>query len=140
VLNLLIRSSSQTYLTGTSGSAIRAGNGSYVLDGSAGDMTLTAGNKGTQWLVGGAGDTLNGKSSTDTFLFPPNFGNETIKNFNAKYDVIDLPHSEFADFVAVQADLHASGHNVVLTLDATDSITFAHLSINSLQAANFHFF
>ena len=86
------------------------------------------------------GDTLNAKSSTDTFLFPPNFGKETINNFNAKQDVIDLPHSEFADFAAVQADLHVSGHNVVLTLDAMDSITLTHLSINSLQAQNFHFF
>ena len=62
-----------------------------MLDGSAGDMTLTAGNKGTQWLVGADGDTLIGKSSNDTFLFPPNFGNETVNGFNTKHDVIDLP-------------------------------------------------
>ena len=140
VLNVLITSPMQTYLAGTSGSAITAGKGSYVLDGSAGDMTLTAGNKGTQWLVGGAGDTLKAGNSTDTFLFPPNYGNETINNFNTKHDVIDLPQSEFASFAAVQADLHASGHNVILTLDATDSITLNHISIQSLHAQNFHFF
>jgi hypothetical protein len=103
-------------------------------------MTLTAGDKGTQWLVGGAGDTLNGKSSTDTFLFPANFGHETINNFNTKLDVIDLPHSEFPNFAAVQADLHASGNSVVLTLDAADSITLTHLSVQSLHSQNFHFF
>jgi len=79
-------------------------------------------------------------SSADTFLFPPNFGNETINNFNVKNDVIDLPRSEFADFAAVQADLHAVGNSVVLTLDATDSITLTHLQIQSLHAQNFHFF
>jgi serralysin len=111
-----------------------------VLDGSAGNMTLTAGDKGTQWLIGGAGDTLNGKSSTDTFLFPQNFGHETVNNFNTSNDVIDLPHSEFANFAAVQADLHVSGNNVILTLDAADSITLTHLSVQSLHSQNFHFF
>ena len=37
-----------------------------------------------------------------------------------KNDVIDLAHSEFADFAAMQADLHAIGNSVVLPLDATD--------------------
>jgi hypothetical protein len=40
----------------------------------------------------------------------------------------------------VQADLHAVGNSVVLTLDATDSITLTHLQIQSLHAQNFHFF
>jgi Ca2+-binding RTX toxin-like protein len=100
----------------------------------------SAGSNGTQLLVGGAGDTLNGSKSADTFLFPPNFGNETINNFNVKNDVIDLPRSEFADFAAVQVDLHAVGNSVVLTLDANDSITLTHLQIQSLHAQNFHFF
>jgi VCBS repeat-containing protein len=139
-LNVLITSSSLNYLSGESGSAVKGVNGNYVIDGSAGDMTLTAANKGTQWLVGGNGDILNGKNSNDTFLFPPNFGNETINGFNARHDAIDLPQSEFTNFAAVQADLHAVGHNLVLTLDATDSITFNHLSFQSLHAQNFHFF
>jgi hypothetical protein len=64
----------------------------------------------------------------------------TINNFNVNHDVIDLPHSEVANFAAVQADLHAVGNSVVLTLDATDSITLTHLQIQSLHAQNFHFF
>ena len=140
VLTVLITSPTQTYVTGASGSTITAGKGNYVLDGTAGDMTLTAGNKGTQWLVGADGDTLIGKSSNDTFLFPPNFGNETVNGFNTRHDVIDLPQSEFVDFAAVQADLHAVNHNVVLTLDASDSITLTHLSLQSLHSQNFHFF
>ncbi len=103
-------------------------------------MTLTAGSNGTQWRVGGAGDTLNGGKSADTFLFPANFGHETINNFDVKNDVIDLPHSEFSGLAAVQADLHAVGNSVVLTLDAADSITLTHLQIQSLHAQNFHFF
>jgi hypothetical protein len=53
--------------------------------------------------------------------------------------VIDLPKSEFANFAAVQADLHAAGGNVILTLDATDSITLTHLQVQSLHSQNFHF-
>jgi Bacterial Ig-like domain len=84
-----------------------------------------------------ASTTIN---SADTFLFRSNLGNETINNFNVKHDVIDLPHTEVADFAAVQADLHAVGNSTVLTLDAVDSITLAHLQIHSLHAQNFHFF
>jgi VCBS repeat-containing protein len=142
-LNVLITSPNDTYITGAAGSTIRGNANNAVLDGSAGQMTLTAGQSGMQWLVGGAGDTLNGNifsKSTDTFLFPPNFGNETINNFNPKVDVIDLPSSEFANFAAVQADLHASGTSTILTLDATDSITLTNLSALNLHSQNFHFF
>jgi len=53
--------------------------------------------------------------------------------------VIDLPQSLFANFAAVQADMHASGANTVIMADATDVITLSHLSMTSLHASNFHF-
>ncbi len=84
--------------------------------------------------------TTTSSNSADTFLFPPNFGKETINNFNVKNDVIDLLHSEFADLAAAQADLHAVANSVVLALDANDSITLTHLQIQSLHAQNFHLF
>jgi VCBS repeat-containing protein len=59
---------------------------------------------------------------------------------NVTNDAIDLPHSEFADFAALQAELHAVGNSVVPALDAIDSITLTHLQIQSLHAQNFHFF
>ena len=51
-----------------------------------------------------------------------------------------LAHSEFADFAAMQADLHAIGNSVVLPFDATDPITLTDLQIQNLHAQNFHFF
>jgi len=57
--------------------------GAVASFGSAGNMHLTAGNQGQQWLVGGPGDTLTGGKSSDTFMFAPGFGKETISNFNA---------------------------------------------------------
>ena len=61
-------------------------------------------------------------------------------NLTVKNDVIDLAHIEFADFAAMQADLHAIGNSVVLPLDATDPITLTDLQIQNLHAQNFHFF
>jgi Ca2+-binding RTX toxin-like protein len=135
----LITSPNDVYLTGSAGSTLRGGSGNYVLDGSAGNMNLTAGNQGQQWLVGGAGDTLNAGKSTDAFMFAPGFGKETINNFNATRDVIDLPQSMFANFAAVQADMHTSSGNTLIVADANDVITLSHVSITSLHAQNFHF-
>jgi hypothetical protein len=59
---------------------------------------------------------------------------------NVTNEAIDLPHSEFADFAALQAELHAVGNSVVLPLDAIDSMTLTHLQIQSLHAQSFHFF
>jgi len=89
-------------------------------------------------VFGGAGDTLNGGASSDTFLFAPNLGKETINNFTAQ-DVIDLPQSLVASFAALQADMHASGANTVITFDANDAITLSHVAAQNLHAQNFHF-
>jgi VCBS repeat-containing protein len=138
-LAVLITSPNDIYKTGVSGTTLKGGSGNYVLDGSAGHMNLTAGNQGQQWLVGGPGDTLSGNKSTDTFMFAPGFGKETVNNFNATQDVIDLPQSLFANFAAVQADMHTSGGNTIIMADANDVITLNHVSIASLHASNFHF-
>lgn len=138
-LSVLITSPSDIYRTGSAGSTLKGGSGNYVLDGSAGHMNLTAGNQGQQWLVGGAGDVLNGGNSTDTFMFSPDFGKETINNFNPTRDVIDLPKSIFANFAEVQADMHAFGTSTVIVADANDVITLSHVAVTSLHAQNFHF-
>ncbi len=138
-LTVLITSPWDTYVTGAHGSAIQGGTAITVLDGSAGDMNVNAGSGGHQWLFGGPGDTLNGGSAADTFMFAPGFGQETINNFDPAHDVIDLPKSLFPDFAAVQTDMHASGANTVIALDANDAITLSHVTAQSLQAQNFHF-
>jgi Ca2+-binding RTX toxin-like protein len=84
-------------------------------------------------LIGGAGG-----SGSDTFVFPPNFGDSTITNFNVHNDTIELPKSEFADLAAVLADAHQVGANTVITYDAHDTITLDHVALNTLHAQNFH--
>jgi len=94
---------------------------------------------GTQWLIGGSGETLTGGSTADTFTFAPGFGKETINNFNTAQNEIDPPQSLFANFAAVEADMHASGLNTVITPDANDEITLSHVAAANLHAQNFHF-
>jgi VCBS repeat-containing protein len=138
-LTILITNPSETYVTGAQGGTIRGASGPTVLDGSAGDMNLTAGTGGHQWLVGGPGDTLAGNTARDTFMFAPGFGDERVDHFNSAHDVIDLPKSLFPDFAAVKADMEASRGNTVITLDGGDAITLMHVAPSQLHAHNFHF-
>jgi hypothetical protein len=47
-----------------------------VLDGHLGAQTLTAG--GGTTLIGGPNDILNAGAGADTFVFPPDFGLNTL--------------------------------------------------------------
>jgi VCBS repeat-containing protein len=137
-LTILITSPHEDYVGGASGSTIHGPAGRTVLDGSADDMTVVAGPGNHQILVGGAGDTLVGGSGKDTFMFAPDFGNETIARFHAN-DVIDLPESLFSSFAAVRADIEAAGNSAVIALDANDAITLGGFPAAQLHAHNFHF-
>jgi hypothetical protein len=82
---------------------------------------------------------LNAGQSADTFMFSPGFGKETINNFNPNQDVIDLPQSSFTSLTALHADIHPSGTDTLIVLDANDIIALSHVAMTSLHAQNFHF-
>ena len=136
---VVVTNPSETYVTAIQGSTIAGGAGANVLDGSAGNVNITAGSGGPQTLIGGPGDILTGGSSSDTFIFPTNLGNETVNNFNTAHDVIDLPAAEVANFAAILADMHTVGDNTVIAFDAHDLITLSHVAAQNLTAQNFHF-
>jgi autotransporter passenger strand-loop-strand repeat protein/VCBS repeat-containing protein len=137
-LTIVVTSAGQTYVGGTAGTTIKGGFGLYVLDGLAGTDTLIAG-IGIQVLIGGSNDTLTAALGFDTFAFAPNFGMNTIKNFNPILDSIQLPKSEFANFAAVQGDMQQVGANTVITYDAADVITLTGIRASNLHASDFHF-
>jgi hypothetical protein len=92
-----------------------------------------------QVLIGGNGDTLNGSHyGLDEFVFAPNFGNETISNFEPSRNVIALPHVDFANFAAVMAHAQQVNADTVITLDAHNTITIKDTVISSLNASNVH--
>jgi probable HAF family extracellular repeat protein/VCBS repeat-containing protein len=126
------------YLGGSSGVTLIGTNKLTVLDGGVGNDVLIAG-KGGAVEIGGPGDILTGSNKADTFVFAPNFGNNTITNFNTGNDAIELLKSEFANFAVVKADAQQVGHNTVITHDAQDTITLTGVSLSSLHASDFHF-
>jgi probable HAF family extracellular repeat protein/VCBS repeat-containing protein len=139
-LTVVVTQPDMTYVGGNSGVTITGPTNGHnaVLDGGAGNDVLVAGGKGANVLIGGPGDTLTGGKGADTFAFAPNFGQNTITNFNTAKDHIQLPQSEFAGFKQVLADAHQVGANTVIA-DGHDVITLTGVSLSHLNAHDFFF-
>jgi microcystin-dependent protein len=123
------------------GGTATSGYGNTVLDGSAGGATITAAAtfNAHEVLIGGPGDTLNAASyGRDTFVFAGDFGHNTINNFHAGLDDIQLQTSQFGSLAHVFADLHQVGADTVLMLDPGHAVTITHTALASLTSANFH--
>lgn len=143
---------SGTSLTGTAGSDILIGhNGADTLNGLGGNDMLSGGlgadvingGAGSDNLRGGAGnDTLTGDSDNDTFVFQSGFGHDTITDFAAGAgvgDVIELHDDIFADFAAVQAASSQVGSDVLITVDASNSILLTNVTLANLHQNDFLF-
>jgi VCBS repeat-containing protein len=121
-LSIVVFDRGTSYLAGTD-TTLSAGKGPFVLDGSAGGDTLKAGS-GDDVLIGGNGDTLTGGHGQDTFLFRPDFGTNTIANFNVHRDTLQFDDSIFSsvhDILAHTVDTSAGavvsdGHGDTVTL------------------------
>jgi hypothetical protein len=140
-LSIEVIGANQSYVQVPSGGSATGGFGNTVLDGSAGNATLTAATtfNAHQILIGGPGDVLNAASyGQDSFVFANNFGHETINNFHPALDVIQLQQSQFGSLAAVLADIQQVGADSVLALDANHIITIANTQHSSLTAADFH--
>jgi probable HAF family extracellular repeat protein/VCBS repeat-containing protein len=148
-LTVSVVGNGQTYVKGTDGNdALSAGAKATVLDGGNGNDTLVGGN-GSDALVGGNGadvltgnrgnDTLIGGKDSDTFVFGPNFGKDVVTDFTPG-DHIQIDHTLFANFAAVQAHAANDGHgNTVITYDANDTITLTGVTPSQLHGSDFFF-
>jgi len=118
--------------------SLEGGNGTDSLSGGTGADVLSGGN-GKDVLDGGAGaDRLTGGNGDDRFVFSGAFGRDTVTDFTHG-DQIQLDHSAFADFGAVMSHAEQVGTDVVITLDATDSITLTGVKLASLNSGDFLF-
>src|SRR5262245_4004472 len=126
-------------LIGGNGSGIIAGgNGGETLDGAGGDDFLFGGN-GRDRLIGGVGnDRLTGGHGHDTFVFGPGFGHDVVTDFSHA-DTIEFEDGTFDNFKEVLSAAHQVGSDVLITLDADNSILLAGVDIRSLHASDFHF-
>jgi hypothetical protein len=97
--------------------------------------------KGAPIFAWSGDDTLTGASANDLFVFAQPIGNDTIYNFNAASDKIDLiGFNNVTSFSDIQANLtdDASG-NAVITIGSGESITLNGISAAALTANNFVF-
>jgi hypothetical protein len=107
----------------TSGSAIVGTSGANTLTGTSGD------------------DIFIGKGHPDTFVFAPNFGNDTIKDFRAcgpSHDVVQFSKSTFDNFADILSHATQSGHDVVIA-SGHDTLTLKNTKIGALDKSDFHF-
>jgi serralysin len=128
-----------THYQGGTNSSLVGGNGKEVLDGSAGGDKLFGGN-GADVLIGGNGDVLTGGNGPDTFLFRPNFGANTIEDFNVHNDTVQFDKSIFGLVSAIASHITDSSAGAVITDGHGDTVTFAGVNATQLIAhlSDFH--
>lgn len=111
------------------------------LTGDASDNVLH-GLSGADTIAGGGGnDILSGGDGADTFIFNNGDDQDTINDFTAGTDAIDLQGYDLAslgisDFAGLEAVMSA-GPNVEIALTAGDSITLVGVAATDLSADDF---
>ncbi|TBH36479.1 hypothetical protein ELG66_11805 [Rhizobium leguminosarum] len=116
-------------------------NISYV-GGTSGNDTITGTTDADNIHAGMGDDTLIGLAGDDAFVFRPGFGHDTINDFVAgaqSVDIIDIGNDLFADFASVLAAASQVGVDTVITHDANTSITLKNVALTSLHQDDFRF-
>jgi VCBS repeat-containing protein len=130
-LSVIVSNPGVNYLAGAN-TTLHGGNGSNVLDGAAGHDVLIGGN-GADVLVGGIGDTLTGGNGPDTFLFRPDFGINTVTDFDFHNDAIQLDKSIFSSVADLLSHTTDTAGGAVITDTHGDSIALMHVTLAQLQ-------
>ena len=131
------------FITGTAGTDYLEGSESAnTIDGGAGN-DIVAGLGGNDTLIGGSGnDSLFGGDGNDTFVFAKNFGKDKIFDFQAGPDFGDVIAFQGNTFTSYQEVMNAAtqvGTDVVINLDANNSITLCQVKLAQLHQDDFSF-
>jgi len=111
-------------------------DGNDTLTGGAGNDTIDGG-AGADIITGGAGnDNLTGGSGADTFVFAPNFGQDTITDFAPDVDVIEFAASMFANTQAILDATNNNGGGFAVISTGGNEITL-NVSKTMLDTADF---
>lgn len=137
ILSFVVFDKGTTYLSGVNTTLV-AGKGPYVLDGSLGGDTLMAGKSG-KVLIGGPGDTLIAGKGHDTFLFRPDFGANTSKNFNEHEDTLLFDPASFSSVRDVLAHTTDTAIGAVISDGHGDAVTLLGIKVAQLHVHDFHF-
>ena len=112
---------------------IRGTSGNDTLSGTSGNDTFF-GDAGTDAISTGAGN--------DIIVFKPNFGMDTITDFQVgagSADVLEFDSSLFADFEAVLAAAAQVGNDTVITYDADNAVTLKNVGLAILHEDDVRF-
>jgi Ca2+-binding RTX toxin-like protein len=85
---------------------------------------------------------LTAGTGRDTFAFAADFGHDQITDFRptgASADVIEFSTDVFSSFAEVQAAMQQVGADVVISVDAANSLTLRSVSLASLTPDDFLF-
>ena len=110
--------------------------------GSAFADTILGNDEGNTLEGAGGADILEGRDGNDTYVFHAGFGLDTITGFiagEATDDVIQIDQSLFADYNAAFAASQQVGDDVVITLNASNTITLSDTLKSDLHANDFLF-
>ena len=116
----------------STGHVVATSLGNAVLGSSSGNSTLTS-------TIGN--DVLVGQAQSDTFVFAPNFGNDTVKGFTAGgsgHDTIQFSQSVFDTFASVLSHASQVGQDVVIS-SGNDTLKLLNTKLSALSSQDFHF-
>jgi beta-glucanase (GH16 family) len=105
------------------------------------DNLIIVGGTGANTLDGGPGnDVLVGGAGENDFQFEvagnaPN--HDVFYGFQPNIDTVRISGASFTSFAQIQAAMQQVGPDVVLTIDASDSITFRNMTIATFQPRDF---
>jgi Ca2+-binding RTX toxin-like protein len=83
-------------------------------------------------------NALTQSGASDTFVFQPKIGEDTIYGFAAS-DSVQFSATDFANWPALQTHISQSGANTLIEADSSDIVTLAGVAATSLTASQFHF-
>jgi large repetitive protein len=107
--------------------------------GNTGSIKVLYGTTGNDTINSSAhNEFLFGNGGNDTFVFSGSVGKDTITDFNASNDVLQLSQNAFADFSAVLAHAAQAGSDVTITVDPSNSITLHNTTLSQLTSNNIH--
>jgi len=126
----------------TNADTLTGGTKQAQIDGFAGDDVITAG-PGGDTIIGGAGnDTLTGGPAADTFVYHAGFGMDVIKAFTAtgpSHDVLQFDADLFADWAHLLGATKQQGSDLLITLDASDTVLLKNVSLANFTSADARF-
>jgi Ca2+-binding RTX toxin-like protein len=148
----LFGDASANILIGNAGTdALDGRSGNDTLSGGAGSDTLTGGmdhdeligGEGDDILAGGlGGDVLTGGEGFDVATFASGFGKDIVTDFQAgagSEDILEFSLSTFSGFDAILAAAAQGGSDIVVTVDASNTVTLRNVQLSTLHTDDFRF-